>query len=292
MPVLILSSYENFINLFIVSVPVSSSLTWNNSHTYLAIKLRKQKSTMAHGTHSTNFSSSFTVLIVTKKREFFSDTFEHLISNRKHLITDHHLRGLVKIFVTLGPCGTFYSFSHYSVTKDIRAEWIHPSVLAVNSMLPHLSCRAGLDTPCPSCRTSPDQDGHPSHLKHALKFHYPVGLPRFLLSSAFPSSHLSATGLGLDPTFEEVVLFCKAALSLWLNLILYDGQNELRRLLTQIGHSGPWSKPCMMLRGWGETGEEECGQHLFHAYSLWGTELRSLQKEFYSCLITTLRDKY
>ena len=132
-----------------------------------------------------------------------------------------------------------YSLSHYSVTKDISTRRICPSVLAVNPMLPHLNSRAGLDTPCPSCRTNPDQDGQPSHLKHALKFHYPVGLLRFLLSSAFPSSHLSGTGLGLGPTFEEVVLFCKAALSMWLNLILYDGQNELRRLLTQIGHSGP-----------------------------------------------------
>lgn len=99
-----MSSYENFINLFIVSVPVSSSLTWNDSHTYLAIKLQKQKSTMAHGTHSTNFGSLVIVSIVTKKREFFSDTFEHLIPNRKHLITDHHPPCLIKSFVTLGPC--------------------------------------------------------------------------------------------------------------------------------------------------------------------------------------------
>ena len=110
------------------------------------------------------------------------------------------------------------------MTKDIRAGKICPNVLAVNSKLPHLISRAGLDTPCPSCRTNPDQDGHPSHLIHALKFHYPVGLLRFLLSSAFPSSHLSGTGLGLCSTFEEVVLFCKAALFMWLNFIFCDGQ--------------------------------------------------------------------
>ena len=139
------------------------------------------------------------VSVGTMKKKYFQYIWTSNIKQETN--TDHHLPYLMKIFVSSPEdSGTMLSPStHSTITQWQRilelGELTPISWLSIPCS-PILASRAGHDVPALSCRTNPGQGGQ-SCFNRALKAHYPVGLLRFLLSSASPSSHLSGTGLRL-----------------------------------------------------------------------------------------------